>query len=154
WQGSFCQDIINIVEAYDIDQSKLILEVTESMLIQDVNDATEKLATLRNYGMHISLDDFGTGYSSLNYLRSLPIDEIKIDRSFISDLAENEQAQVMVKSIMDLASSFNLKVVSEGVETREQIEVLSNLGTTFYQGYYFSKPVSINEFHDKYFSQE
>ncbi|MCV2403418.1 EAL domain-containing protein [Marinomonas sp. C2222] len=150
WQSTFYQDIINIVEAYDIDHSKLILEVTESVLIQDVNDATEKLEKLRNYGIRISLDDFGTGYSSLNYLRSLPLDEIKIDRSFIQDVAQDTQAQVMVKSILDLAESFHLKVVSEGVETREQIEVLRKLGNTFYQGYFFSKPLPINEFHEKY----
>jgi diguanylate cyclase (GGDEF)-like protein/PAS domain S-box-containing protein len=153
WQGSFCQDLINIIERYNIEPSKLVLEVTESMLIQDISDATEKLTTLRNYGVFISLDDFGTGYSSLNYLKSLPLDEIKIDRSFIHDIADNSQARVMVKSIIDLATNFNLNIVSEGVETKEQVDTLRDLGTTLYQGYYFSKPIPCSEFHKKYFPE-
>ncbi|MEG3766705.1 putative bifunctional diguanylate cyclase/phosphodiesterase, partial [Alteromonas sp. 14N.309.X.WAT.G.H12] len=149
-QGSFCQDLIEIVEAYNIDQSKLILEVTESMLIPDIKDATEKLTQLRSYGVSISLDDFGTGYSSLNYLRAFPIDELKIDRSFVMDVENNAQARVMVRSIIELASNLNLKIVAEGVETRNQIEILREFGVHIFQGFYFSKPITTAEFYAKY----
>lgn len=149
-QGSFCQDLIEIVEAYNIEQSKLILEVTESMLIPDIKDATEKLTQLRAYGLSISLDDFGTGFSSLNYLRAFPIDELKIDRSFVMDVESSEQAKIMVKSIIELASNLNLNIVAEGVETRNQIEVLRELGVHIYQGFYFSKPIPTAEFYAKY----
>ncbi|WED23767.1 EAL domain-containing protein [Vibrio sp. JC009] len=146
WQDQFVEEIIKTIASFDIDHTKLIFEVTESVLIQDINDATEKLSRLKEHGISISLDDFGTGYSSLNYLRSLPIDEIKIDRSFIKDVTSNDQANIMVKSIVDLASAFNLSVVSEGVEDREQFELLKKHHIDVYQGYYFSKPVPVSEF--------
>jgi EAL domain-containing protein (putative c-di-GMP-specific phosphodiesterase class I) len=116
------------------------------MLLHDINDAIEKLTLLKNYGIHISLDDFGTGYSSLSYLKSLPIDEIKIDRSFVNDIINDQQANVMVKSIVDLGHNFNLGVVSEGVETKAQYDLLKSYGITCYQGFYFSKPLPINDF--------
>ncbi|WP_052706145.1 sensor domain-containing protein [Vibrio galatheae] len=142
WQNKFVEDFISIVDAYNIAQSKLIVEVTESLLIQDVKDATEKLTRLKQYGVSISLDDFGTGYSSLNYLRALPIDEIKIDRSFIQDVAVDKQALLMVKSLIELAKNFEIKLIAEGVETKEQWQLLRDLGISAYQGFYFSKPLS------------
>lgn len=145
WQNLFVEDFIKIVESFGIDHSKLIAEVTESVLIQDITDATEKLTKLKQYGVSISLDDFGTGYSSLNYLRSLPIDEIKIDKSFINDITKDKQALLMVKSIIDLAKNFDMSLVSEGVEEREQLTLLKELGVSTYQGYYFSKPVPVEE---------
>ncbi|MDP5253914.1 MULTISPECIES: EAL domain-containing protein [unclassified Vibrio] len=141
WQKHFVEDFIELVEEHQIDHSKLIVEVTESVLIQDIDDATEKLTRLKQYGISVSLDDFGTGYSSLNYLRSLPIDEIKIDRSFINDVTESAHAHLMVKSIVDLARNFKLRVVSEGVEEKEQLNLLNQLGIDRYQGFYFSKPI-------------
>jgi diguanylate cyclase (GGDEF)-like protein/PAS domain S-box-containing protein len=145
WKSYFVEDYIKMIDAYQIDHSKLTLEVTESVLIQDINDAIEKLSRLKQYGVMISLDDFGTGYSSLSYLRSLPIDEIKIDRSFIKDLTTDEQAHLMVKSICELARNFNLNVVAEGVEQREQLNSLKQLGISIYQGFYFSKPITEKE---------
>ncbi|MFT2097395.1 EAL domain-containing protein [Marinomonas sp. 2405UD66-6] len=142
WQDSFVEDFIQVIESHTINQTKLILEVTESVLIRDINDATEKLNQLKEYGLSISLDDFGTGFSSLSYLRSLPIDEIKIDRSFIQDMNTDPQAYIMLKSIIGLASNFNLKVVSEGVEEKEQLEQLKALGILIFQGFYFSKPIN------------
>lgn len=145
WQNHFVEDFIHIVELFNIDHTKLIAEVTESVLIQDITDATEKLTRLKQYGVSISLDDFGTGYSSLNYLRSLPIDEIKIDKSFIKDITKDKQALLMVKSIIDLAKNFDMSLVSEGVEEREQLTLLKELGVSSYQGFYFSKPVPVEE---------
>ncbi len=145
WQSHFVEHFINIVESYNIDHTKLIAEITESVLIQDINDAVEKLTKLKDYGVSISLDDFGTGYSSLSYLRSLPIDEIKIDRSFINDITENKQALIMVKSIIELAKNFEMRVISEGVECKEQLELLKSLGVPSFQGFYFSKPLSVDD---------
>ncbi|WP_319411870.1 EAL domain-containing protein [uncultured Cohaesibacter sp.] len=145
WHNSFVQDFIALVEPYEIDHSKLVVEVTESVLIQDIRDATDKLTRLKAYGFSISLDDFGTGYSSLSYLKSLPIDEIKIDRTFIQDLTRNEQTRIMVKSIIELARNFKMRVISEGVETREQLAMLKQMGVSAFQGYYFSKPLSLDD---------
>lgn len=146
WQSFFVDDFINLTEQYDIDRTKLIVEVTESVLIQDLNDATVKLMQLKEYGVSISLDDFGTGYSSLSYLRSLPIDEIKIDRSFVQDIVDDPQAYLVVKSIIDLARNFDLKVVSEGVELEEQFTILKQHNVAQYQGFYFSQPVTKQAF--------
>lgn len=145
WQSHFVEEFIAIVESHEIDHTKLIIEVTESVLIQDINDATEKLTKLKEYGISVSLDDFGTGYSSLNYLRSLPIDELKIDRSFIRDVATDEQALLVVKSVIDLANNFGLQVVAEGVEKQEQYELLRAFGVSIYQGFYFSRPLPLDE---------
>ena len=142
WQDSFIEEFIKVIEPYAINQKKLIVEVTETVLIRDINDATQKLNQLKEYGISISLDDFGTGFSSLSYLRSLPIDEIKIDRSFIQDMNTDKQAYIMLKSIIGLANNFNLKVVSEGVEEEEQLEQLKALGVLIFQGFYFSKPIN------------
>lgn len=146
WQKDFVEIVINIIEQYTVDHTKLTLEVTETMLLHDIDDAIEKLTLLKNYGIHISLDDFGTGYSSLSYLKSLPIDEIKIDRSFVNDIIDDQQANVMVKSIVDLGNNFHLGVVSEGVETKAQFELLKSYGIECYQGYYFSKPLPTMDF--------
>jgi EAL domain-containing protein (putative c-di-GMP-specific phosphodiesterase class I) len=153
WQSFFVDDFINLTEEYDIDRTKLIVEVTESVLIQDLNDATVKLSQLKAYGVSISLDDFGTGYSSLSYLRSLPIDEIKIDRSFVQDIVDDQQAYLVVKSIIDLARNFDLKVVSEGVELEEQFTILKQHNVTQYQGYYFSRPITQAQFIDLFYLQ-
>lgn len=145
WRTTFVDDFIYIVESYGIDHTRLIAEVTESLLIQDIRDATSKLTQLREYGISISLDDFGTGYSSLNYLRSLPIDEIKVDRSFIKDVIQDKQALLMVKSIIELAKNFDIRLVSEGVEEKEQLDLLKELGVNVFQGFYFSEPLSTED---------
>ena len=148
WQSHFVEQFVETLDAYKIDRNKLVIEVTESVLIQDIKDATEKLVQLKNSGVSISLDDFGTGYSSLNYLHRLPIDEIKIDRSFVQDSTQDPQTELMVKSIIDLANNFNLSVVAEGVETTAQFELLKSLGVNVYQGFLFAKPMCEKEFAD------
>jgi len=146
WQEDFTDNIIGIIEQYKLDHSKLILEITESVLLRDINDAVKKLFTLKEYGLYLSLDDFGTGYSSLSYLKSLPIDEIKIDKSFVNDIIDDPQAKVMVKSIVDLGNNFNLNIVSEGVETENQFNALTPYNIDVYQGFYFSKPLDVASF--------
>mgnify|MGYP000324283094 CR=1 FL=1 len=146
WQSQFVDDFMLTVSSFNIDKSKLIVEVTETVLLQDVNDATEKMNRLKAYGITVSLDDFGTGYSSLNYLHRLPIDEIKIDRSFINDFADDEQVKLMVKSIVGLANNFGVNVVAEGVENIEQFNLLKEFNVDVYQGFFFSKPISLTDF--------
>jgi diguanylate cyclase (GGDEF)-like protein/PAS domain S-box-containing protein len=146
WQSQFVEEFIDVIKRYDINPAQLIVEVTESVLIQDINDARTKLTQLKEFGVLLSLDDFGTGYSSLNYLRNLPIDEIKIDRSFIQDSVDNKQAKVMIKAIIDLAHNFDLLVVAEGVETGEQLALLKRYCVSQYQGFYFSKPLPVSDF--------
>ena len=101
---------------------------------------------IKQLGIRFSMDDFGTGYSSLSYLKRLPIDEIKIDRSFISELYSEANDQIMVSSILNMAQQFNLKIVAEGVENKEQLDFLQSRNCDVYQGFYYSKPLTENDF--------
>lgn len=124
----------------------LELEITESLLMHDVEKTIRKLSILRGLGMHISLDDFGTGYSSLSYLARLPIDTVKIDRSFIINVVDSAEDAAIVSGIVALVHSLKRTVVAEGVETEEQAKFLTSLGCDEIQGYLFSKPLPANEF--------
>jgi EAL domain-containing protein (putative c-di-GMP-specific phosphodiesterase class I) len=106
------------------------------------------LALRRVLGVTLSLDDFGTGYSSLSYLKRLPLDQIKIDQSFVRDITTDSSDAVMVKTIIDMAQNFGLNVIAEGVETGAQLAFLKENGCMAFQGYLFSKPVSLNEFEE------
>jgi len=130
-----------ILEESSIDASQLTLEITESMLMQDLTEVTEKLNQIKLLGMRLSIDDFGTGYSSLAYLRHMPVDELKIDRSFISDLNTFDSDLKLVHSIIDLAHNLDIEVVAEGVETEVQQQLLTDLHCECLQGYLFSKPM-------------
>lgn len=146
WHKDFVQDINEVISKYEFNYNKLTLEITESVLLQDLDDALEKLVEIKNLGLCLSLDDFGTGYSSLSYLKNLPIDEIKIDRTFIRDILDDHSDRLMVKSIIDLGRNFGIKVVSEGVEEKAQSILLKTMGCTLYQGYYFGHPVPYDQF--------
>ena len=121
------------------------LEITEGMLLEDIDGTSRKLERLRAAGIRISIDDFGTGYSSLRVLARLPVDELKIDRSFIKDLESGGDQRTVVETVIGLAKSFRLKTVAEGVETKEQAAILRELGCDAIQGYWISKPVGIPE---------
>ena len=144
WQKDFVSEIIKIVSESKIDKSKLKLELTESILLKDMEDSVNKLRELQLFGLNFSLDNFGTGYSSLGYLRSLPISEIKIDKSFIQDIIDDESELIMVKTIINLGKNFGLNIVSDGIETKVQLDILTSLGCDIYQGFYFSKPLPID----------
>lgn len=146
WQKDFVTNVKNIVSSSGINLSKLKLEITESVLLGDINEIAEKLNDLVAFGFSFSLDDFGTGYSSLGYLKYLPIDEIKIDHSFIRDLIDDEMDLIMVKSIIDLGKNFGIKVVAEGVEKEAHFETLKKLNCDIFQGFYFSRPAPLSEF--------
>jgi EAL domain-containing protein (putative c-di-GMP-specific phosphodiesterase class I) len=126
----------------------LELELTESMVMNDPVAAEQAMQSLKDLGVSLSLDDFGTGYSSLNYLRRFPVDSLKIDRSFISDVATDPSAASVVASVIDIAHNLGLTAVAEGVETREQLAFLAGCGCDMYQGYLFSKPQPTSEFAD------
>ncbi len=127
-------------------RKKIIFEVTETILIEDMHKIRTAMQALKDLGIAFSMDDFGTGYSSLSSLREMPIDELKIDRSFVSHLGEEESDEVMIKTILSLAKIFNLKTVAEGVETKEQFDFLLKNGCDIFQGYYFSKPLKKEAF--------
>jgi diguanylate cyclase (GGDEF)-like protein len=137
----FAERVKSILSRFTCPASLLSLEITESQLMSTTGDVVRQLASLREVGLHLALDDFGTGYASLSYLNQLPVDTLKIDRSFIMHLHERTVNEVMVKSIMGLARSLELKVVAEGVERKEQFSILEKLGCDYAQGYLFSRPV-------------
>jgi EAL domain-containing protein (putative c-di-GMP-specific phosphodiesterase class I) len=124
------------------------LEVTESLIMHDIEKATERLQQIRKRGIHVAMDDFGTGYSSLSYLQKLPIQSLKIDRSFIkaytNDPASNEAA--FIRTIISLGQVLNMKVIAEGVETEFQLALLQSYGCHEIQGYYLSPPLPADEF--------
>lgn len=146
WQKNFVKETIDIITRSRADQSKLKLELTESVLLKDIDDTAKKLRLLKGFGLSFSLDDFGTGFSSLSYLKNLPIDEIKIDQTFIRDIMVDESDLVMVKTIISLGENFGITVVAEGVETKPQLDLLKSYSCDVYQGFYFSKPLPYEEF--------
>jgi diguanylate cyclase (GGDEF)-like protein/PAS domain S-box-containing protein len=145
-QKNFVQQVKATVQRYDINPARLKLELTESMLVVDINSIIIKMDVLSKIGIKFSLDDFGTGYSSLQYLKKLPITQLKIDQSFVRDLIEDPSDRVIVRTIITMAHSLGIQVIAEGVETGEQRDYLLNNGCMYYQGYLFSKPVPIEEF--------
>ena len=119
----------------------LKLEITESAVMDNVETATKMLVQLQALGVQLAMDDFGTGYSSLSNLHRFPINTLKIDRSFITRMAQNNENAEIVRTISGLAQNLGMDVVAEGVETREQLDLLKSLGCQFGQGYFFSKPL-------------
>jgi EAL domain-containing protein (putative c-di-GMP-specific phosphodiesterase class I) len=124
----------------------IAIEITEGLLLNENSDVTGKLLEFRDAGMQISIDDFGTGYSSLSYLKKFNIDYLKIDRSFVHDLATNPNDMALSEAIIVMAHKLGLKVIAEGVETEAQRVLLAQAGCDYAQGYLFSKPVSAEEF--------
>ncbi|MBL1241176.1 MAG: EAL domain-containing protein, partial [OCS116 cluster bacterium] len=116
-------------------------EITETAVMHDFKQANEALNLLKLQGAQIALDDFGTGYSSLSYVQRMPLDRLKIDSSFITDIATDKHTQNIVRTIFDLCNNLNLYCIVEGVETQEQLAILNQMGFRFIQGYYFSKPL-------------
>lgn len=124
----------------------LTIEITESLLIADDSDILRQLREIRDIGTELAIDDFGTGFSSLSYLKKFPITILKIDRSFIHDITEDADSTSLVKGIITMAKSLQLKVVAEGVETKEQADLLKSFDCDYVQGYYFNKPMLVEEF--------
>jgi len=142
WQRDLIDEVDQILKSVGLESKYLELELTESACVKDLDQTIEQMKGLRKLGVHLALDDFGTGYSSLSQLKALPLDTLKVDKSFIQDILNNEQDGNIVRSIIDIANSLNLSVVIEGVETKEQCEYLWNSKASIIQGYFFSRPVS------------
>ena len=137
----FIDEILGIIEKYNVNPSELELEITESVLIGNFKEITEKMCTLRAHGIRISMDDFGTGYSSLSYLKGLPIDTLKIDKSFVDTSITDENTRVITESIIFMAKRLGFETVAEGVETNEQFEYLKSIGCDCIQGYFLGRPM-------------
>jgi diguanylate cyclase (GGDEF)-like protein len=145
-QESIVNDILETLKRHKLSASQLELEVTETSFMTNIKDAVDKLHKLNRAGIRIAVDDFGTGYSSLTYLKQMPVQYLKIDKQFISDLLNNEDDTRIANTIIDLGKSLNLTVIAEGVETEEQEVYLNERGCQIGQGYYYSKPIIAREF--------
>jgi EAL domain-containing protein (putative c-di-GMP-specific phosphodiesterase class I) len=143
---NFVQQVIAVLSHTGADPGRLKLELTESMLVDDVEATISKMTALKNVGVSFSLDDFGTGYSSLLYLKRLPLDQLKIDRSFVRDVLTDPNDAAIARTIVSLAGSLGLAVIAEGVETAGQRDFLARHGCHAYQGYFFSRPLVADEF--------
>lgn len=140
-RNEFIDSILSIIRKYDVNPEEIELEITESVLIDNFREMTEKLCVLREYGIRISLDDFGTGFSSLSYLKGLPIDTLKIDKSFIDTLTTDENARIITESIIYMVKKLGFETVAEGVETEEQFEYLKSIECDCIQGFLLNKPM-------------
>lgn len=137
--------VLNALNKTNVDPHLLVIELTETGYIQITPKILEELHELRSYGIQLSVDDFGTGYSGLRYLKSLPVSKLKIDRSFVQDILSNPDDYAITLAIIAIAHQLNLEIIAEGVETKEQYELLKEQGADAVQGYYFSKPVSVSD---------
>ncbi|AJG19434.1 diguanylate cyclase/phosphodiesterase (GGDEF & EAL domains) with PAS/PAC sensor(s) [Cupriavidus basilensis] len=143
---NFVAEVLKVIEQTGANPTRLKLELTESVLVENVQDIAEKMRALKNKGVVFSLDDFGTGYSSLLYLKRLPLDQLKIDRSFVRDILIDQNDAIIAKTIVALGQNLGLEVIAEGVETEAQLEFLAGAGCSAYQGYYFCHPLPIEGF--------
>jgi EAL domain-containing protein (putative c-di-GMP-specific phosphodiesterase class I) len=145
-QQHFVEHVLDTLNKFNVPPECIELEITESLLMDDLSEVVYKMMALRSHGIRISIDDFGTGYSSLSYLTQLPIDQLKIDKSFIRDLVSDSNDIVVVETIISMANHLGLNVIAEGVENGEQLQFLNGMGCNLYQGYYFSRPIGADEF--------
>ncbi|MDE7251040.1 MAG: EAL domain-containing protein, partial [Lachnospiraceae bacterium] len=141
---------VSLVKEYGIDAGNLKLEITESAIINDLNQHVRLVKRLQEAGFEVEMDDFGSAYSSFNMLKNVCMDVLKIDMKFLGDTDNEERSHAILRSIVDLAGELHMKTVAEGVETEEQLEFLKGVGCDIYQGYYFSKPMSVADFEEKY----
>jgi EAL domain-containing protein (putative c-di-GMP-specific phosphodiesterase class I) len=142
---SFVEDVARVLAITGAPSGQLKLELTESVLVEDMEATIATMTALRAYGVGFSLDDFGTGYSSLSYLKRMPLDQLKIDQSFVRDLLTDPNDAAIVDTIIGLSRSLGLEVIAEGVETAEQRDLLAHAGCELYQGYFFSKALPADE---------
>jgi EAL domain-containing protein (putative c-di-GMP-specific phosphodiesterase class I) len=145
-QVDFVEQVQNAIHQYAINPKLLKLELTESILLESIDDTIITMNALKKVGIRFSLDDFGTGYSSLQYLKLLPLTQLKIDQSFVHDIVVDSNDKAIVRTIIAMAQSMELEVIAEGVETDEQRQLLFNKGCKKFQGYLFGKPLPIEQF--------
>jgi EAL domain-containing protein (putative c-di-GMP-specific phosphodiesterase class I) len=139
-------DIQAILKEMDLGSDSLEFEITETMVMENAQSLMHSLHRIKDFGVHLSIDDFGTGYSSLSYLKRLPVDSVKIDRSFIRDIPDNSDDVAITRAILALVHSLKMEVIAEGVETREQLQFLIQHGCDTVQGFYFSEALPARNF--------
>jgi EAL domain-containing protein (putative c-di-GMP-specific phosphodiesterase class I) len=147
-QADWVDQVLAILKETGANPHRLKLELTESVLVSNIQDIIGKMTMLRANGIGFSLDDFGTGFSSLSYLKLLPLDQLKIDRSFIRDILVDANDAAIANMVIVLAKTLGLAVVAEGVETEAQRDALAKFGCHTYQGYLYSKPLPLAEFEE------
>ncbi|HIP27837.1 MAG TPA: EAL domain-containing protein, partial [Sulfurovum sp.] len=145
-QPHFVEKFMLLVAKHKVNPEWIEIEITESDVMKNINDAIQKMKELKSFGFTISIDDFGTGYSSLAYLKQLPVNTIKIDQSFVFNMKENEGDAMIVESVVSIAKKFKYNVLAEGVEDKETLQYLKEMNCDFYQGYYAHKPMPLEAF--------
>jgi EAL domain-containing protein (putative c-di-GMP-specific phosphodiesterase class I) len=145
-QRDFVAEVLAVLDRTGADPRRLKLELTESLLLDDAEDTIGKMAALKERGIGFALDDFGTGFSSLSYLKRLPLEKLKIDRSFVGEILTDPNDAAIAQTIVALAQSLGLTTIAEGVETVEQRDFLARAGCHSYQGYLFSRPLPLDDF--------
>lgn len=140
---AFLQQVEYVLRDTGLSPSRLMLEITESVVLEHREESIERMRRLRSLGVLISIDDFGTGYSSLAYLRDLPANEVKLDRSFILTLVHSEQDRALVRAVVELAKVFHFTVIAEGVEEPDQLAILADIGCQHFQGYLRCRPLPV-----------
>jgi EAL domain-containing protein (putative c-di-GMP-specific phosphodiesterase class I) len=145
-EADFVAKVQTTVQKHAIKPNLLKMELTESMLLDNVEHIILTMVALQSIGIRFELDDFGTGYSSLQYLKQLPLQQLKIDKSFVRDITEDSSDQAIVRTIIAMARALNIDVIAEGVETDNQLAYLRNYGCNHFQGYLFGRPTPNNDF--------
>jgi len=145
-QPDFVDKVLRTVESSGIDPAHLMFEIPERVVLVNFEDTLKKITALRSAGVRFAIDDFGIGYSSLVYLRRLPLEQVKIDKSFIASISRSSGDDTMVRAINNIAKNFALQVIAEGVETKEQLDILKRNACEAFQGYLFGRPVTLHEF--------
>lgn len=142
--------LIKYINQYNISPNMIELEMTETTVVNNVELAREAEKNVHKLGFRVSMDDFGTGYSSFSMLKNINIDILKMDKSFFDDILESKRGKIIIESIIDMSHKLNIKVVAEGIETKEQVEYLKSAGCDMIQGYIYEKPIPVIEFEEKY----
>ena len=146
----YVKNVEKVISRYDIDVRHLEIEITETVFFDEKNKMIGVVNQLKELGLNLAMDDFGSSYSSLNILRDIPFDILKIDREFVSESVASKSSIIIMQKIIEMAKGLNIKVICEGVETKEQIDILRELGCTMVQGYYYDKPIPMDDFLEKY----
>ena len=144
-QKDVAETVARILKKTGVNPKNIVLEITESFAINDMDRVLDIIKGIKKLGPRIALDDFGTGYSSLNYIKQLPLDIIKVDKTFIDDIVEDEYAQAFIKLIVELSDTIDTDIIVEGVENEAQLNILKELGVDYIQGFYYGKPVPAYE---------
>lgn len=146
------EELKSVIKKYQTNPNFIELEMTETTVIEDIEVAKRAGKNVHELGFLISMDDFGTGYSAFNVLKDIEIDILKIDKMFFDDVENNIRARIIIDTIIQMCKRLNIKTVAEGIETKEQVEFLKKVKCDMIQGYYFSKPISVEDFEEKYLS--